>query len=135
MAIFSTKNKQKEKPTEAVKTKKKTQLAKTEMDKSVSLARSTDRNLTTVIKKVRSSEKAYYATINDVYVLEVDRSATKHDIRDAVRAVYNVTPRRINIVNQKPRRSLSASRRQSVVVPGLKKAYVYLRPGDKIDLT
>ena len=134
MAIFNKKDKPEAKPAKG-DAEKKTQSAKTETDKSVSSVSSTDRNLTTVIKKARASEKAYYATTNDVYVFEVAKSATKHDVRDAVREVYNVTPRRINIVNQKPRRSLSASRRQLTTVPGLKKAYVYLRSGDKIDLT
>ena len=130
MAIFNAKDKQKSKPANASKAKP---TAGGE-DKSTTPTTATNRNLTTVLKKARSSEKAYYATTNNVYVFEVDQSATKHDIRDAVRANYSVTPRRINIVKQKSRRSVSAQRRQSVSLPGLKKAYVYLKSGDQIDL-
>ena len=104
------------------------------MGESAKTASPIDRNLEAVIKKARTSEKAYYAAERDVYVFEVSPTATKHDIRDAVRANYNVTPRRINIVKQPPRLSVSAQRRRTSKVPGLKKAYVYLNSGDKIDL-
>ncbi len=103
-------------------------------DAKAKVASLAGRNLAAVIKKTRTSEKAYYAAENNVYVFEVSMDATKHDIRDAIRANYNVTPRRINVVKQKPRLSVSAQRRRPVSVSGLKKAYVYLNSGDKIDL-
>ena len=79
-------------------------------------------------------KKAYYATEKGVYVFEVKMDATKHDIRDAIKAKYNVTPKKINVTKQDPRRFFNRSRGRAVKERGLKKAYVYLKEGDTIEL-
>ena len=126
MGIFGTKKEEQTKDTEAAKVAAPKAPAK--------LALASDRDLAGVLKKPRVSEKAYYATEKNVYVFEVRMDATKHDVRDAIKAKYNVNPRKINITKQVARRSASRARGRQVMVPGLKKAYVYLKAGDKIDL-
>jgi large subunit ribosomal protein L23 len=89
---------------------------------------------TSVIKRPRITEKAALKSEAGVYTFEVRNGATKNDVRDAIKAIYNVTPIKVNIVNQAPRSSMSRSRGRSVVVHGLRKAYVYLKKGDRIEL-
>ena len=100
----------------------------------VSKALTTDRNLSSVIVHPRITEKAVGLSEQNVYTFVVKRSATKFEVRDAVKALYNVTPVKINIVNKKPAQRLVGSRNSMKLVPGMKKAYVYLKKGDTINL-
>lgn len=95
---------------------------------------SPERNLASVLIRPRITEKAALQNDRGVYTFVVRRDTTKYDIRDAVRAAFGVTPRKIAVVNVRPRTSLSRSRGRRVSAPGLKKALVYLKKGDKIDL-
>jgi large subunit ribosomal protein L23 len=97
-------------------------------------ALATDRNLAAVISRPRVTEKSVGLSERNVYTFEVLRSATKFQVRDAVKALYNVTPVRINIVNKKPAKRLVGSRNRVKQVSGMKKAYVYLKKGDTINL-
>jgi large subunit ribosomal protein L23 len=94
----------------------------------------TDRDLASVIKKPRVTEKAVGKSEQNVYTFEVRRDATKYDVRDAVIALFNVTPVKVNIVNKRPRRYHSRTKGRTVSEPGLKKAYVYLKSGDSITI-
>ena len=100
----------------------------------VSKAQSTDRNLTTVIVSPRVTEKAVGQSEKNVYTFVVRKDANKYDVRDAVKALYNVTPVKVNIVNKKPAERMVGSRGRSKHVKGMKKAYVYLKKGDTIKL-
>ncbi len=100
----------------------------------VSKALPTDRNLASVIVRPKISEKSVGMSEQNVYTFEVLRSATKFQVKDAVIALYNVTPVKVNIVNKKPAQRLVGSRNRMKHVPGMKKAYVYLKKGDSINL-
>ena len=117
---------------------KKTKVAKTKAAKAevvdVSKARSTDYNLDAVIVKPRVTEKAIGQNENSVYTFEVRRDATKYQVRDAIKSLYNVTPVKVNIVNKKAAKRFVGSRGSKKHVPGLKKAYVYLKKGETINL-
>lgn len=97
-------------------------------------ALSTDRNLSGVITGLRITEKAVKQGDQNVYTFNIRRDATKFLVRDAVKALYNVTPVKVNIVNKKPAHRLSGSKNRLVKVSGSKKAYVYLKKGDTINL-
>jgi len=97
-------------------------------------ALSTDRDLTRVIAGPRITEKAVGLGDQNVYTFNIRRDATKFLVRDAVKALYGVTPVKVNIVNKKPATRLSGSRNRMVKVAGEKKAYVYLKKGDTINL-
>lgn len=129
MGIFGTK-----KEADAATTKETAAVVTAAPKEGVRSASSIDRDLAGVLVKARVSEKAYYATEKGVYVFEVRMDATKHDVRDAIRAKYNVTPRKINITKQNPRSFFSRQRGRAMTKRGLKKAYVYLKAGDTIEL-
>jgi len=93
-----------------------------------------DRDLASVIVKPRITEKAAISIDKNVYVFEIRSDATKRVVRDAIKALYSVTPVKVNIVNMKPRHYVSKMRGRSMTEHGLKKAYVYLKKGDRIDL-
>ena len=101
---------------------------------ATSKALDTDRNVSAVIKNPRVTEKAVGKSDQNVYTFMVRRDATKFEVRDAVKALYNVTPVKINIVNKRPAERLVGSRSRAKHVQGMKKAYVYLKKGDNINL-
>jgi large subunit ribosomal protein L23 len=101
---------------------------------AVSTAQPTDRNLASVIIRPRVTEKGVGASERNVYTFVVRKDATKYDIADAIKALYNVTPVKVNTVTKAPRRYMSRSKGRVVTEKGIKKAYVYLKPGDSITL-
>lgn len=118
--------------------KKESKKAEPQEEKAVSLPGAVkltaDRNLASVIIKPRITEKAALAIDRNVYTFEIKKEATKFDVRDAIKAFYNVTPVKVHIVNQAPRHHVSRARGRDMMEKGLRKAYVYLKKGDRIDL-
>lgn len=93
-----------------------------------------DAHIENVIVRPHITEKAALLGEKNVYTFEVRKGATKYEIRDAIKALYKVTPEQIRIVNRQPRHFMSRSRGRDVMVSGLRKAYVYLKEGDRIEL-
>lgn len=93
-----------------------------------------DHAVETVILRPRITEKAALLGERNVYAFEIRKGATKYEVRDAVKALYKVTPERIRIVNKQPRHFMSRSRGRDMMEGGLRKAYVYLKEGDRIEL-
>jgi large subunit ribosomal protein L23 len=87
-----------------------------------------------ILKNARITEKAAYMTLQSAYVFEVAQDATKNDIMKAVEALYGVVPRKVNVVNKPARHFVSRVRNRRGVKSGLRKAYVFLNKGDKIEL-
>ncbi len=85
-----------------------------------------------IIIKPRVAEKASAATAYNVYTFQVSPRANKIQVAEAVHALYKVKPIKVNIVNL-PAKRVTVRARQGVK-PGVKKALVYLKSGDKIDL-
>ena len=112
----------------------KEESAKVVEKKDVSKALPTDRDLTNIIVSPRITEKAVGQSENNVYAFVVRKDANKYDVRDAVKALYDVTPVKVNIVNKKPAERMVGSRGRAKHVKGMKKAYVYLAKGDSINL-
>ena len=100
----------------------------------VSKALPTDYDLTSVIVRPRVTEKSVKMSEQNVYTFVVSRAASKFQVRDAVKALYNVTPVKVNIVNKKPAKRMVGSRNRVKHVAGMKKAYVYLKKGDTINI-
>lgn len=101
---------------------------------AVNTALATDRDLSSVIQKPRITEKAVKQGEQNVYTFIVRSDATKFDVRDAVKQLFNVTPVKVNIANKAPRQYMSRSKGRTVSQKGMKKAYVYLKAGDSIEL-
>lgn len=91
-------------------------------------------DLSRVLVAPRITEKAMRGSEKNVYAFEVARSATKYQVRDAVKALYGVTPVKVNIVNKAPRQFKHANTRRTRTEHGIKKAYVYLKKGDSLSI-
>jgi ribosomal protein L23 len=89
-------------------------------------------NSVSPLKGVVLSEKAAFLGASNVYSFYVEDSANKHQIADAIKAKYNVTPSKINIVRVATRRTKNA-RNRTIVQRGHKKALVTLPTGVTID--
>lgn len=87
-----------------------------------------------VLKKPRVTEKATWAMGAGVYVFEVPQDVNKGQVAESVRKLYNVTPRKVNMVAMRPRKFVSRMRGRRGQKRGFKKAYVYLKKGERIDL-
>lgn len=86
-----------------------------------------------IIKKPLITEKTTIAQEHaNVYAFEVDRRATKTDIRDAVERAYSVSVEKVNTVVRKGK---TRRMRYGYVLEGkTKKAIVRLKEGDTIEL-
>ena len=133
MALFSRSKTEDSKKEEQTDVKKET-VAVAKKDAQASNALPTDRDLSSVLVKPRITEKAVKKGEDNVYTFVVRRDATKFDIRDAITELFKVTPVRVNIVNKSPRQYTSRSKGRTVTEKGMKKAYVYLKAGDSIEL-
>ncbi|MEY4747615.1 MAG: ribosomal subunit protein large subunit ribosomal protein [Candidatus Parcubacteria bacterium] len=87
-----------------------------------------------VLRRPRITEKATMHSNESVYTFDIDGGATKRDVIQAVRAMYNVTPRMVRItrIPSKIRRSMRTGKRG--IKHGGKKAYVYLKKGETITI-
>lgn len=86
----------------------------------------------TVLTKPRVTEKAGLLAESNVYTFEVSTNANKFTITKAIKELYKVTPRKVNIINL-PRRKVFV-RGKFGVQTGVKKAMVSLNKGDKIEI-
>ncbi len=89
-------------------------------------------SLKKVILKPRVTEKAAYDAAKNQYIFEVAPSASKEQIKKAVIDIYKVTPTRINITNLPAKKVFVRGKRG--VTSGVKKAVVFLKQGDKIEI-
>jgi large subunit ribosomal protein L23 len=86
-----------------------------------------------ILLQPRITEKASLkAESNNVYVFEVSPRASKSDIRQAVKEIYKVSPEKVSVARI-PSKSIVVRGKQGVRSGG-KKAYVYLKKGEKIEV-
>jgi len=78
------------------------------------------------------TEKAAALNEEGVYVFKVGRKANKIAVKQEVKKVYGVSPGKVNITNSPSKKRFI--RGKHGVKPGFKKAVVYLREGDKIEI-
>jgi len=127
MALFRTK---KEETEEKTSQKEAPSVSKA---KASSKGVSAGRNLASVLRAPRITEKATMHSGAGVYVFNIDTKATKRDVSLAVERFYKVKPVKVNIA-QVPSKVVSRrGRGKSGVKAGGKKAYVYLKEGDSIN--
>jgi large subunit ribosomal protein L23 len=88
-------------------------------------------NTHTLIKNPRVTEKASFASEQNVYTFDVSRDANKTEIKKAIFTLYKVKPTKVNVVTI-PRKNVM-TRGKAGVRGGGRKAMVYLKKGDKIE--
>lgn len=81
----------------------------------------------------RITEKATNSLANgNVYVFEVFASSNKKSIMASVKDLYKVTPVKVNIVNLPAKNIIVRGKKGKTA--SIKKAYIYLKEGDKIEI-
>jgi large subunit ribosomal protein L23 len=140
MAIFGFKKKKEDKKKTAEKTVAKTAAqakpkeeqaeyrnTKTKSDESA-------KDLSRVLLRPRVTEKATMSAENGVYVFEVDLRAAKKDIARAVEHYYGAKPLKVSVVSIPAKEIFSRRQGKRGKKSRGKKAYVYLKEGEKIEV-
>ncbi len=89
-------------------------------------------DLDRVLTNPRITEKATAHTEQNVYVFDVVTDANKFQVKEAVKVLYKVSPVKINIAQVPSKRIFYRGKKG--VKSGGKKAFVYLKEGDKISI-
>lgn len=126
---------------ESVKEKEDKKEGKKKEDKKLSVTKDLEiaenvraNNLSGNLLRPRITEKASLAMERKVYVFDILPRATKKDVIESVKKFYKVTPAKVNIVKIPSKKRESQMRRTRGVKAGGKKAYVYLKEGDSMDV-
>jgi large subunit ribosomal protein L23 len=85
-----------------------------------------------ILMRPRITEKAAIQSEGGVYTFEVSKASTKDTIARAVKEIYNVIPRKVNIVKLPAKKVILKGKQGKT--KGVIKAYVYLKKGDKIEI-
>ena len=88
-------------------------------------------NLTNILIRPHVTEKATLQAESSVYVFEIHPKATKSHVRKAFIEKYKIAPTKITTVTIPPKQVIVRNKRG--IKSGYKKAYVYLKPGTKIE--
>lgn len=91
-------------------------------------------NLSSVIISPRITEKGADLSQKGVYVFNVSKDATKQGVMAAIKAAYKVTPRMVRMASVPSRQVFTRGTNRWGKTAGGKKAFVYLKEGDKIEL-
>ncbi len=91
-------------------------------------------NLEAVLRNPRITEKATIGTHDRVYVFDIAPETNKRAVKQAMKAVYNVEPVKVNVVTVPSKNVRSMRTGIKGVKSGGKKAYVYLKSGDSISI-
>ena len=83
------------------------------------------------VLRPRITEKSSALAGKNVYTFDIDPRVNKKEIKGAIKAIYNVTPVKINIVKI-PSKAMWFKKGAGKTSEG-KKAAVYLKKGDKIE--
>jgi large subunit ribosomal protein L23 len=132
MSLFSKKNTKEESIKETVLSR---DVPKKDLQKSVasnSPKKKSVRDFSNVLVRPRITEKATESAEKNVYVFEVSVNSNKKEIHDAVIDKYGVTPVKVNITKIPAKKVFSRGKKG--VKSGGKKAIVYLKKGDNIEI-
>ena len=88
--------------------------------------------MTTIIKNPRITEKASFAAEQNVYTFDISAGANKAEIKKAIFALYKIHPVKVNVLSIPRKKTMSKGIKG--VRGGGRKAFVYLKKGDKIDI-
>ncbi len=89
-------------------------------------------NASILIKNPRITEKASMFAEQNVYTFDVAAGANKTEIKKAIFALYKVKPSRVNVLPV-PKKNI-ISKGKAGVKSGGRKAVIYLKEGDKIEV-
>lgn len=137
MALFGKKKNTEEKEVvkETVKktsTKKKTSKTSSGSAKPAKISK---RDLSWVLRGPRVTEKgAIVAEASNAYTFNIHPDANKTDVKSAIETIYKVVPTKVAIAKVPSKKVQVRGKRGKLgVKSGGKKAYVYLKKGDRIE--
>ncbi len=87
-----------------------------------------------VIISLRVTEKGAYLAEAGAYAFNVAKNANKKSIAGAIKEIYKVSPRKVTLLAIPRKRVVTRGTNRMGTTAGGKKAYVFLKKGDKIDL-
>lgn len=128
MALFGGNKKEEKKKPAAKKTDKKAAADTQKVSKKTDSGASGK-----ALLRPRITEKAAHLSAKNVYTFDVEMSATKGDVAKAIESVYRVKPVKVNLVKNQGKKVRLRTRRGFGTRAGVKKAYVYLKKGDRIE--
>ncbi|OGC81223.1 50S ribosomal protein L23 [Candidatus Adlerbacteria bacterium RIFCSPLOWO2_01_FULL_51_16] len=87
-----------------------------------------------ILLSPRVTEKGAYLGEVGVYIFNVAEGANKKDIAEAVHTIFKVWPQKIRIARIPRKLVLTRGTNRTGMTAGGKKAYVYLKKGDTIEI-
>jgi len=90
------------------------------------------KNTSNILVRPHITEKATVSSEKSVYVFEVLSSANKKDVSKAFKEKYKVTPVKISTVTIPAKNVFVRGKKGKK--SGYKKAYIYLKKGEKIEV-
>lgn len=90
------------------------------------------KHLSTVLKRPHITEKATVSSEKSVYVFEIDARATKSAVLKAFTEKYNKTPVKISTVTIHAKKVFVRGKVGKKA--GYKKAYIYLKKGETLEV-
>ena len=84
-----------------------------------------------LVKSPRVTEKGAFMAEKNVYTFNVEKTANKTEIKKTIFKLYKVKPVKVNIVNTAKKNTHFKGHKS--LKGGGKKAFVYLKKGDKIE--
>lgn len=91
-------------------------------------------DLSHVLRHARITEKATMLSEKGVYTFVVAENVSKNDISKAIKKLYKVTPVKVAVVGIRSKEKRNARTGRYGVKGGGKKAYVYLKKGETINV-
>ena len=100
----------------------------TKITKKVSVPK---RDIANVLVRPHITEKAASESVHNAYAFEIASWATKDQVKKAVELIYKVTPIKVNVAYLPAKKVVVRGKKGTK--SGKKKAYVFLKKGDKIE--
>ncbi|MEK7613089.1 MAG: 50S ribosomal protein L23 [Patescibacteria group bacterium] len=88
----------------------------------------------TIILAPRITEKGAFLSSVNAYAFNVAKDATKKEVAEAIRAIFSVTPRKVTFVAIPRKMVMTRGTNRKGQTRGGKKAYVFLKKGDTIEV-
>lgn len=89
--------------------------------------------MTTIIRPRITEKSGLQSEKHNIYTFEVAKNSTKHTVEKEIKALYKVTPTKVRMINLPTKKVFVRGKKGAI--SGIKKALVYLKKGDKINLT
>ncbi len=87
-----------------------------------------------ILLSPRITEKGAYMSEHGAYVFNVAKDANKKEIASAIQTVFKVMPRKVTVVAIPRKARMTRGTNRMGSSGGGKKAYVYLKKGDTIEI-